>query len=80
MMTINFTNKFELNFRDLEEFEQLKTAVIISRNDLLIKGINEDFLLARNEDASEVILQINDNMLKSILQILCFMSLGKGEE
>ena len=80
MMTINFTNKFELNFRDLEEFEQLKTAVIISRNDLLIKGINEDFLLPRNEDASEVILQINDNMLKSILQILCFMSLGKGEE
>ncbi len=80
MMTINFTNTFELNFRDLEEFEQLKTAVIISRNDLKIKGINEDFLLARNEDASEVTLQINDNMLKSIIQFLCFMSLGKGEQ
>tara|TARA_R110000751_G_scaffold285799_2_gene390152 strand:+ start:256 stop:498 length:243 start_codon:yes stop_codon:yes gene_type:complete len=80
MMAINFTNKFELNFRDIEEFEQLKTAVIISRNDLKIKGINEDFLLARNDDASEVTLQINDNMLKNIIELLCFMSLGKGEE
>lgn len=69
-----FEHKFELSLNDVKEYEQLKTALFISRTNFKIKGKYEDYLLARNEDASEVTLQVSQGMLKSVLEVLCLQA------